>query len=60
MPEFTEYLQEKLEWAADRIREFLTGSKGCRVAEVKERTRNVFPGAGVDPVFPPDDPCNKY
>lgn len=57
MSEIAEYVLEKLEWAAERIREFIAGSKGYRVREVKERIPNV---QVIYPSSRPDDPCGKY
>ena len=36
-----EYMREKLDWAADRIVELLTGSSGYKVRAVKARIANV-------------------
>ncbi len=41
MPEIVEYLRERLDRAADRIAELLTGSRGYKVREVKERVPDV-------------------
>ena len=60
MPEIFEYLHEKLDWAADMIREFLTGSKGYRVRAVKERIPRFLPAGRIDHVAPHDGPCSKY
>ncbi len=60
MPEIAEYVLEKLEWAAERIREFLVGSKGYRVREVKERIPKVTYDRMIYPNSRPDDPCGKY
>jgi hypothetical protein len=41
MTTILEYVREKLDWAADRIVELLTGSSGYKVREVKERIPDV-------------------
>lgn len=56
MPEIYEYLKEKL----DSILEFLTGSKGYKVREVRERVPHILPGREIHPVSNPDAPCDKY
>lgn len=63
MPEITEYVQEKLDWIADKVREFLTGSGGYRVREVREPVpdvRKVLRDRLAQPVSPSDAPCDKY
>ena len=41
MPTILEHVREKLNWAADRIVELLTGSSGYKVRAVKARIANV-------------------
>lgn len=63
MTEIIEFVREKLDWAAGRIREFLTGSNGYKLGEEKVRLPDV--GKVVDARhtqrFPPaDSPCDRY
>ena len=56
MQEIFEYLQEKLE----RALEFLAGVKKYEVMEVKERIPHRAPYRVIQPVSPPDAPCDRY
>ena len=40
MTDTLEYVREKLDWAADKILEFLTGLSGYKLREVKIRVPN--------------------
>ncbi len=63
MPEIWEYVREKLEWAADRVLELLTGSSGYRVQKEKARVPEVGKVAGSRQAqhLPPSDlPCDRY
>ncbi|MDR3553975.1 MAG: hypothetical protein P4L55_04415 [Syntrophobacteraceae bacterium] len=60
MPEIAEYIMDKVDWIADRIRELLTGSKRYRLGEVKERAPRGLPARQIRPASPPDEPCGKY
>lgn len=60
MREITEDLHDKVDWLADKILEFLTGSKGYRVQEVTERVPHVLPARVIRPVSHHHDACGKY
>ena len=58
-----EYMREKLDWAAGRILEHLTGSSGYKVQEVKVRVPEVprVSGARQAQRFPSSGPlCDRY
>jgi hypothetical protein len=58
-----EYMREKLDWAADRIVELLTGSSGYNVQEVKAQIPDVrqVVDARHDQRLPPTGPpCDRY
>jgi hypothetical protein len=58
-----EYMREKLDWAADRILELLTGLRGYRVQEVQVRVQDVRKviDARQATCFPPaGPPCDRY
>jgi hypothetical protein len=63
MTEIIEFVREKLDWGAERIREFFTGSNGYKLGEEKVWLPDV--GKVVDARhiqrFPPaDSPCDRY
>ncbi|MGA2402728.1 MAG: hypothetical protein ABSG91_13650 [Syntrophobacteraceae bacterium] len=63
MPEILEYVREKLDWAAGRILELLTGSSGYRVQEVKARVpdvRKVADSRQAQRLPPSGLPCDRY
>ena len=56
-------MREKLDWAADRILELLTGLRGYRVQEVQVRVQDVRKviDARQATCFPPaGPPCDRY
>lgn len=58
-----EDVREKLDWAADRIVELLTGSSGYKVQEVKARipdVRQVLDARHAQRLPPPGPPCDRY
>jgi len=58
-----EYMREKLDWAADRIVELLTGSSGYKVQEVKARipdVRQVVDARHAQRLPPTGPPCDRY
>ena len=59
----SEYMREKLDWAADRIVELLTGSGGYKVQEVKARipdVRQVVEARYARRLPPAGPPCDRY
>jgi hypothetical protein len=63
MPEILEYVREKLDWAAGRILELLTGLGGYKLGKVKERVPDVrrIADARLAPRLPPSGaPCDRY
>jgi hypothetical protein len=57
-----EYMHAKLDWAADRIVEFLTGSSGYKVQEVKARipdVRQVVDSRDAQRLPPSGLPCDR-
>ncbi|MGA2224284.1 MAG: hypothetical protein ABSH41_07580 [Syntrophobacteraceae bacterium] len=63
MLEIIEYLHEKLDWAADRIAELLTGSRVYRVREVKARgpdVRRIADARQAKRLQPPVLPCDRH
>ena len=63
MLEIIEYLHEKLDWAADRIVELLTGSSGYYVQEVKARipdVRQVVDARHAQRLRPSGLPCDRH
>lgn len=63
MMTISEYMREKLDWAADRIVELLRGPSGYKLGEVKVRVpdvRKVFDARQAQR-FPPAGPtCDRY
>jgi hypothetical protein len=58
-----EYMREKLDWAADRILELLTGSSGYKVQEVKvwvSDVRKVVDARQAKRFPPSGPPCDRY
>jgi hypothetical protein len=58
-----EYMREKLDWAADRIVELLTGSSGYKVQEVKVRipdVRQVIAARQAQRLQPYVLPCDRH
>jgi len=58
-----EYLRAKLDRAADRIVELLTGSSGYKVQEVKARisdVRQVLDSRHAQRLPPSGFPCDRY
>ena len=58
-----EYMREKLDWAADRIVERLTGSNGYKVQEEKARipnVRQVVDAHHAQRLLPSGLPCDRY
>ena len=58
-----EYMREKLDWAADRIVELLTGSSGYKAQEVKARipdVRQVVDARYALRLPPSGLPCDRY
>jgi len=58
-----EYMCEKLDWAADRIVELLTGASGYKLQEVKARIPNVWQVVDARQAqrFPSSGPlCDRY
>ena len=56
-------MREKLDWAADRIVELLTGSSGYYVQEVKARipdVRQVVDARHAQRLPPTGPPCDRY
>ena len=63
MQEILEYLHEKIDRAAERIAELLTGSRGYRVGEAKARVPDVRRIVGVRQAKRPQHPgfpCDRH
>lgn len=63
MMEIMEYMREKLDWAADRIVEILTGSSGYKMQEVKVRildVRQVVDSRHAQRLPPSGLPCDRH
>ncbi len=63
MPEILEYLKEKIDWAAGRITELLTGSSVYRLREVKARdtdVRRMVDARQAKRLQPPVLPCDRH
>lgn len=63
MTQIMEYVREKLDWAAGRILELLTGLRGYRMREVRVRVPNVrkVVSARQAQLFQPaGPPCDRY
>ena len=63
MTEIMEYVREKLDWAASRILELLTGSSGYKLGEVKVRVpdvREVVDARQAQRFPPAGSPCDRY
>jgi len=63
MPEILEYLREKIDRAAERIAEFLTGSRGYRLQEAKVRdpdARRIADALRTKRLQPPVFPCDRH
>jgi hypothetical protein len=63
MTEIMEYVREKLDWAAGRILELLTGSSGYKLEEVKVQVpdvREVVDARQAQRLPPDGPPCDRY
>ena len=63
MTEIMEYMREKLNLAADRIVELLTGSSGYKLGEVKVRlpdVREVVDARQAQRLPPAGPPCDRH
>ncbi len=63
MPDILRYVREKLDWAAGRILELLTGLSGYRPGEVRARVPDVRRAADPGPAtrIPPSrDLCDRH
>ena len=63
MTTILEYVREKLNLAADRIVELLTGSSGYKVQEVKARipdVRQVIAARQAQRLPPAGPPCDRH
>ena len=63
MTEIKEYVREKLDWAASRILELLTGSSGYKPGEVKVRVpdvREVVDARQAQRLPPAGPPCDRH
>jgi hypothetical protein len=63
MTTILEYVREKLNLAADRIVELLTGSRGYKVQEVKAQipdVRQVIAARQAQRLPPAGPPCDRY
>jgi hypothetical protein len=63
MTEIMEYVRKKLDWAASRILELLTGSSGYKLGEVKVRVpgvREVVDARQAQRYPPAGPPCDRY